>query len=110
MIHPDWSDEALVRRLQQRDPDALETLISRYTQHLSTWIREVLDGVGDTQDVEACVHDLFAAIWQEIETFDATRGTLRTWLTMRAKYVALSRRRHLSGKRARGEDGEIIDP
>jgi RNA polymerase sigma-70 factor (ECF subfamily) len=41
------------------------------------------------------VNDLFVAVWQEINTFDPERGTLRTWLTMRAKYIALDRRRQL---------------
>ena len=35
------------------------------------------------------------AVWQEIDSFDPGRGTLRTWLTMRAKYIALDRRRQL---------------
>jgi len=30
MVRQYWSDEDLAQRLQQRDPEALETLISRY--------------------------------------------------------------------------------
>src|SRR6184192_453782 len=95
MIRQDWSDEDLAERLRQRDPEALETLISRYSRELFYFIRLVLDGVGVTQDAEECVNDLFVAVWQEIDSFDPTRGTLRTWLTMRAKYIALDRRRQL---------------
>jgi len=60
----------------------------------------VLDGIGVAQDAEECVNDLFVAVWQEIGTFDTERGTLRTWLTMRAKYIALDRRRQLCRKQA----------
>ena len=95
MVRQNWSDEDLAQRLQQRDPDALETLISRYSREVYYFIRLVLDGVGVAQDAEECVNDLFVAVWQEIDTFDPARGTLRTWLTMRAKYIALDRRRHL---------------
>jgi RNA polymerase sigma-70 factor (ECF subfamily) len=95
MVRQSWSDEDLAQRLQQRDPDALETLISRYSREVFYFIRLVLDGVGVAQDAEECVNDLFVAVWQEIDTFDSERGTLRTWLTMRAKYIALDRRRHL---------------
>jgi RNA polymerase sigma factor (sigma-70 family) len=95
MVRQSWSDEELAQRLQQRDPEALETLISRYSREIFYFIRLVLDGVGVTQDAEECVNDLFVAVWQEIETFDPERGTLRTWLTMRAKYIALDRRRQL---------------
>ena len=95
MIRQDWSDEDLAQGLQSRDPEALETLISRYSREVFYFIRIVLDGVGVAQDAEECVYDLFLAVWQEIGTFDPERGTLHTWLTMRAKYIALDRRRQL---------------
>ena len=95
-----WSDEDLAPRQQQHDPEALETLILRYSRELFYCIRLVLDGVGVAQDTEECVNDLFVVVWQEIETFDPGRGTLRTWLTMRAKYIALDRRRQLYRRQA----------
>jgi RNA polymerase sigma factor (sigma-70 family) len=100
MVRQSWSDEDLAHRLQQRDPEALETLISRYSREVFYFIRLVLDGIGVAQDAEECVNDLFVAVWQEIETFDPERGTLRTWLTMRAKYIALDRRRQLARRQA----------
>src|SRR6202035_2485921 len=95
MVRQEWSDDDLVQRLHERDPEALETLISRYSREVFYFIRLVLDGIGVAQDAEECVNDLFVAVWQEIESFDSGRGTLRTWLTMRAKYIALDRRRQL---------------
>lgn len=95
MVRQDWSDDDLARGLLEQNSDALDTLISRYSRELFYFIRVVLDGVGVTQDVEECVQDLFVVAWREIDSFDATRGTLRTWLTMRAKYIALDRRRQL---------------
>jgi RNA polymerase sigma-70 factor, ECF subfamily len=100
MVRQSWSDEDLAQRLQQRDPEALETLISRYSRELFYFVRLVLDGIGVAQDAEECVNDLFVVVWQEIDTFDVVRGTLRTWLTMRAKYIALDRRRQLCRKQA----------
>ena len=100
MVRQSWSDEDLAQRLQQHDPEALETLISRYSREVFYFIRLVLDGVGVAQDAEECVNDLFVAVWQEIDTFDSVRGTLRTWLTMRAKYIALDRRRQLCRRQA----------
>src|SRR5437588_10251640 len=95
MVRQDWSDDDLAQRLRERDPEALETLISRYSREIFYFIRVVLDGVGVAQDAEECVNDLFVAVWQEIDSFDSARGTLRTWLTMRAKYIALDRRRQM---------------
>ena len=100
MVRHDWSDDDLARRLLERDPEALETLIFRYSREVFYFIRLVLDGIGVAQDAEECVNDLFVAVWQEIDTFDVDRGTLRTWLTMRAKYIALDRRRQLCRRQA----------
>lgn len=95
MVRQSWSDEDLARRLQERDLDAFETLIARYSREIFYFIRIVLDGVGVAQDAEECVNDLFITVWQEIDSFDSERGTLHTWLTMRAKFIALDRRRQL---------------
>jgi len=100
MVRQSWSDEDLARRLQEHDLDAFEALIARYSREIFYFIRLVLDGVGVVQDAEECVNDLFVTVWQEIDTFDAERGTLRTWLTMRAKYIALDRRRQLCRRQA----------
>lgn len=94
-MHDDWPDEALYGGLIERNPRALEALIKRYSREMSYFIRLVLDHAGTPQDVEECTNDLFIAVWQEIEGYDPTRGSLRTWITMRAKYIALDRRRQI---------------
>ncbi|HKD76497.1 MAG TPA: sigma-70 family RNA polymerase sigma factor, partial [Ktedonobacterales bacterium] len=60
----------------------------------------ILNNAGTSQDVEECVSDLFVSVWHEYDAFDPKRGSLRTWLTMRAKYLALDRRRYLLRKQA----------
>ncbi|HLX55448.1 MAG TPA: sigma-70 family RNA polymerase sigma factor [Ktedonobacteraceae bacterium] len=100
MVRQSWSDDDLTKLLQERDLDAFETLISRYSREIYYFVRLVLDGIGVAQDAEECVSDLFVTVWQEIDTFDPERGTLRTWLTMRAKYIALDRRRQLCRRQA----------
>jgi RNA polymerase sigma factor (sigma-70 family) len=100
MLPQSWSDEDLAKRLQERDLEAFEMLISRYSREIFYFVRLVLDGIGVAQDAEECVNDLFITVWQEIDSFDSERGTLRTWLTMRAKYIALDRRRQLCRRQA----------
>ncbi len=90
-----WSDEAIASGLCRRDPKILEQIIARYSRELFYFIRMILGQVGTIQDVEECVNDLFISIWQDHETFDTRRGSFRTWITMRAKYLALDRRRQL---------------
>ena len=95
-MHDELPDDALHRGLLARDTRALEALIRRYSREMSYFIRLVLDNAGTLQDAEECTNDLFVTVWQDIESYDAGRGSLRTWLTMRAKYIALDRRRQIS--------------
>ncbi|MFI5274036.1 MAG: sigma-70 family RNA polymerase sigma factor [Ktedonobacterales bacterium] len=94
-MHEDWAEDALWRGVRDRNPRALEALITRYSREVTYFVRVVLDGIGTLQDAEECANDLFIAVWEEISSFDPARGTLRTWLTMRAKYLALDRRRQI---------------
>jgi RNA polymerase sigma factor (sigma-70 family) len=99
-VQEHWPDDTLWQGLATRDARALEALILRYSREVAYFVRMVLEGVGTAQDAEECVSDLFIAAWEEIDTFDPARGTLRTWLTMRAKYLALDRRRQLQRRQA----------
>ncbi len=103
MVQDGWLDESqLIQGLQARDDGILERLIAQYSHELFYFIRLILEGVGSIQDAEECVNDLFVAVWQDFGSFDPARGALRTWLTMRAKYIALDRRRHLMRRNPSG--------
>lgn len=95
MVQDDWPDDALYAGLVARRPEALEALMRQYGREITYFIRGFLNGTGTAQDAEECAQDLFVIAWQEIDTFSPTRGSLRTWLTMRAKYIALDRLRQL---------------
>jgi RNA polymerase sigma-70 factor, ECF subfamily len=100
VVQDDWPDDALYAGLIARDPQALEALMRQYAREITYFIRALLNGTGTAQDAEECAQDLFVTAWQEIEMFTPTRGSLRTWLTMRAKYIALDRLRQLRRRQA----------
>jgi RNA polymerase sigma-70 factor (ECF subfamily) len=99
-VHDDWPDDALYRGILEQNPRALEALIQRYLREMSYFIRVVLNTWGTPQDAEECANDLFVTVWQDIGSYDPARGSLRTWLTMRAKFIALDRRRHVQRRQA----------
>jgi RNA polymerase sigma factor (sigma-70 family) len=91
-----WLDEyQLIEGMRARDPFSLEAIVYQYSRDLFYFTRMMLAGAGSAQDAEECLNDLFLIAWQEFERFDPARSSLRTWLTMRAKYIALNRRRQL---------------
>ena len=96
MTEETWlDDQRLIHGLRARDYHSLEALIQHYSRELFYLACLILAGVGAAQDAEECLNDLFVAVWQEFDAFDPARGSLRTWLMMRAKYIALDCRRQL---------------
>ncbi len=86
----------VLRELHKRSPQALDFLIREYTPVISILVSRILAGVGAREDIEECVSDVFVAAWDRINAYDGTRGTVRTWLLVLAKYQALDRRRRLT--------------
>lgn len=99
-MHDNWSDDVIAAGLRQRDTHTLEAIIARYSREMFYFMRMILSNVGTVQDVEESVSDLFVSVWQDADAFNVQRGAFRTWLTMRAKYLALDRRRQLLRRQA----------
>jgi RNA polymerase sigma-70 factor (ECF subfamily) len=87
-------DAELARRIGSGDSEALGTLYDRYAGlAMGTAMRVVRDH----SQAEDVVHDAFVAAWQKIDRFDATRGTVRSWLLTIVRNRAIDRVR---GRRA----------
>lgn len=86
----------LVRRLKRREDPAYEELIQEYGRLLWTVASGILSGKGTQEDVEEIVSDVFAELWANPERFDPDRGTIRAYLCIRARSMALDRLRVLS--------------
>jgi RNA polymerase sigma-70 factor (ECF subfamily) len=97
-------DRHLVEGLRRGDTRALETLIQRYAGEIYSLISLILGGLGSPQDAEELTSDLFVVAWRENEEYDAQRASFAHWLRMRAKYLALDRRRRLKRELARTTD------
>jgi RNA polymerase sigma factor (sigma-70 family) len=96
MAKDPWRDEQrLIQGLRAQDPLSLEALIQQHARELFYVARLILAEVGSEQDVEECLNDLFLIAWKEVGTFDPARGSLRSWLRMRTRYIALNYRRYL---------------
>lgn len=92
-------DRSLYRKLQRRDPRALEELVQNYSRRLLDLIRRILGGLGSLEDAEEVLSDTFCIVWYNIQEYDPQRAPLATWIWMRAKYAALDRRRQLRRRR-----------
>jgi RNA polymerase sigma-70 factor, ECF subfamily len=102
-------DASLVRRIADGDESALATLYDRWAQPIYSVVAHLLRDADGAEDV---VEETFWQVWQRASSYDASRGSVRTWILTIARSRALDRLR--SRKRSR-EDltddlGFVRDP
>ena len=89
------SDEALLAAVVGGDRDALGILYDRYHRLAMAVAYRVLNDHGASEDV---VHDAFITVWRRGESFNAARGSVRSWLLTVVRNAAIDRRRGRHGR------------
>jgi RNA polymerase sigma-70 factor (ECF subfamily) len=84
-------DKQLYDALLSKDDKAIEFLIVKYHKLLWLVAESALKGLGTAEDVEECVSDVFVRLWRKPEAFDPDRGTMKVYLCVMAKSIALNR-------------------
>jgi hypothetical protein len=78
-VTKDLSDEELVRRSAGGDEKAISELYDRYSRPVyATGLRLL----GDTSLAEKLVQDAFTRVWTSAQTFDSSRASFATWLSL----------------------------
>jgi RNA polymerase sigma factor (sigma-70 family) len=81
-----YPEEELVNRLKVKDQAAFTYLYNSYAPALFNIIRRV---VKDQCKAEDMVQEVFCKIWHHIDSYDATKGRLFTWLVSVTKNMAI---------------------
>ena len=89
-------DEKTIKAIAARDEAAIARVISKYEKLLWKIVTGALGSAGAEEDAEECVADVFIRLWLEPDKFDPARGSLKTYLSVMARSVALDRRRMLA--------------
>ena len=102
-------DVSVVRQIAGGDESALAALYDRWAQPVYSVVAHLLKDADGAEDV---VEETFWQVWQRASSYDASRGTVRTWILTIARSRALDR---LRSRRRNREDiaadlGVIRDP
>lgn len=97
------TDEQLLRKLQARQPEAMEALMGKYHRYVHSIIGGILGASGGAEDVEELIQDTFYAVWSHA---DNVTGKLRTYLSATARNRAKS---FLRGRRELPMDLDTIE-
>jgi RNA polymerase sigma-70 factor (ECF subfamily) len=97
------SDTDLIATMARGQQASLGSLYDRHAGLLLGLLTRIL---GDSQEAEDVLHEVFLEVWERAADYDPTRGTVRAWLVMRARSRGLDRLRALG--RARAVPGEAF--
>lgn len=95
-------DVSLVRQIAGGDESALAALYDRWAQPVYSVVAHLLNDADGAEDV---VEETFWQVWQRASSYDASRGTVRTWILTIARSRALDRLR----SRKRNREDVVAD-
>lgn len=88
------TDEELMQQIKQRPDEGIEQVIRQYGPLIKGVIIKIA-GYEKEIDVQECMSQVFVRLWQYGESFDAKKGTLRSYLITIARNEALRALRYL---------------
>lgn len=86
-------DNELLRNMVEGCAECFEQLFHRYHRQVFAVAYKILRDRAETEDI---LQEVFLSIYLQKERFDATRGSVRTWVLQFAYFKALLRRRYLN--------------
>ncbi len=90
------NDEKMINAIRCGNEVAIGEAITKYSKLMWSIASSVLHNVASDQDIEECVADVFVYLWKNAERYDASRGTLKIWLSVVTRSKAVDRYRELS--------------
>jgi RNA polymerase sigma-70 factor (ECF subfamily) len=84
------SDQALLERIAGRDAQALADLYDRFAPVALALAARVL---GDRSEAEDVLQTVFTRVWQDAGRYDATKGSVATWLLSWIRNASIDRLR-----------------
>src|SRR5437870_11385739 len=79
-------DRELIRRMASKDANALDTFYTRYNRLSFSFVLRI---VGNREDAEDVLTDVFWQVWQQSSRYDSSRGKPIAWLLTIARTRAI---------------------
>jgi RNA polymerase sigma factor (sigma-70 family) len=97
-VNKDLTEQALVQKLLNRDKNAMSVLYDRYSSALYGVIHRILETDELAEDV---LQEAFLKIWKNIDSYDADKGRLFTWMLNIARNLSIDKLRSKEFKNSR---------
>lgn len=84
-----------INELKKKNYKSMDYIVDIYGNLIYKIVYSVLNKDYETSSIEECVNDIFMKIWGNIDCFDASKGTFKTWIMAITKFQAIDYRRKL---------------
>ncbi|MFC4408913.1 sigma-70 family RNA polymerase sigma factor [Chungangia koreensis] len=81
--------EGFIRKLQNRQEQALAFVVDTYMPYVKAIARKILQRPCGEQAVDECVNDVFLAVWNHSCKFHGDEGEFKRWIGTITKYKAI---------------------
>jgi RNA polymerase sigma-70 factor (ECF subfamily) len=106
-VNSEPTDAVLVVRMASGDPDAFATVFRRHQATVFRFSRQML---GSKEAAEDVTQDVFIALAQHAARYDASRGSLSTYLYGIARHLVLQRNKRSHSRMEVDMDGATGEP
>lgn len=94
-----------ISKLKRHNEKALEFVVQEYGGQVKAAVYKNLSGM--PEEIEECMDDVFLDVWNNIDRFDESKGSFRSWITAIARFRSIDYLRRYS-RRCSDEDRDII--
>lgn len=98
-------DSNFIDQIKKKNSKALEFIVNTYGNLVYKVAYSVLYRGNDISCIEECVNDVFLCLWNNIDSFDQSKGNFKNWLIAVTKYKAIDYKRKI----CRQANPECID-
>ncbi|KMT21808.1 sigma-70 family RNA polymerase sigma factor [Clostridium cylindrosporum] len=92
-----FDDDNFIDGLRNRNEDALEYTIDRFTPIVTSVVGKVLECYGK-ETKEECISDVFVSVWWNIERFKGEGTVFKNWICAVARFKAIDYYRRFANK------------
>ena len=85
------TEQNVVQQLKKKNEKALEFVISEYGWIIKSITKKQLLQLSNLQ--EECMNDVLLAVWDNIDSYDSKRSTLKNWIAGITRYKAIDCKR-----------------
>jgi RNA polymerase sigma-70 factor (ECF subfamily) len=103
----EYEDRELVRRMVSKDATALDAFYAHYNRFTFGLILKIL---GNREDAEDVLTEVFWQVWQQASRYDSSRGKPVAWLLTIARTRAIDRLRASSRQITQSVVDQTADP